>query len=243
MEKVELKAELRNKLGTVESKRIRRAGFIPGVLYGKDEEPVHLKISLLNLHKIISKGENILINLKVADKEKTVMIKEVQHDPVEDDIVHVDFCKVSLQEKVTVKVPIEIIGEAKGVKEKGGVLEQILRELEVKCLPTEIPEKITLDVTDLDIGHSYTVDKLIIPERVEVLVSMDSTVATVIAATILEEEKKPEEEIAEPELIKKAKEEGEEEIEVAEEEKGEEKGEEKKEEAKKQTKPEKDEKK
>lgn len=239
MEKIELNVELRDKVGSAQSRRMRRTGFIPGVLYGKDEEPIHLKVLLLNLHRIISKGENILIDLKVDKKEKTVMIKEIQRDPVEDDIVHVDFYKVSLQEKITIQVPIEIIGEARGVKEKGGVLEQILRELEVKCLPANIPEKIALDVSDLDIGHSYAVDKLIIPEDVEVLTPVDSTIVTVIASTTLEEEKKPEEEITEPELITKEKKEGEEETEVVEEEKEETK----KEEGKKSPMQEKDEKK
>jgi len=207
VEKIKLNAEIRDKVGSANSRRIRRTGFIPGVLYGKDEQPIHLKVSVANLHNIISEGENVLINLIVEDKEKTVMVKEVQRDPVQENIVHVDFYKVSLQEKVTIKVPIETTGEAKGVKEKGGVLEQILRELEVECLPNDIPEKITLDVSELDIGHSFTVEKLKIQPGVEVLTPIDSTVVTVIAPTVLEEEKKPEEEIAEPELIKKVKEE------------------------------------
>ena len=169
-----------------------------------------MRFSLTNLYKVMSRGENVLVNLKIDNKEKTVMIKEIQRDPVEDKIIHVDFYKVSLQEKVTIKVPLEIVGEARGVKEKGGVLEQILRELEVKCLPKDIPEKITLDASELDIGHSFTVEKLKIPADIEVITPVDSTVVTVIAPTVLEEEKKPEEEITEPELIKKAKEEEEE---------------------------------
>jgi large subunit ribosomal protein L25 len=239
VEKIELSAELRDEVGSIKSRRMRSTGFIPGVLYGKGEEPVSLKVSLVNLHRIISKGENILINLKVDNKEKTVMIKEIQHDPIEDSIVHVDFYKISLQEKITVQIPIEIIGEAKGVKEKGGVLEQILRELEVRCLPTNIPEKIALDVSSLDIGHSYAVDKLIIPEGVEVLTLIDSPVATVIAPTTLEDEKKLAGEMTEPELITKKKEEGEGEAGAADEEKGEVK----KEEGKKSSKQEKDDKK
>jgi len=218
MEKIELKAESRDKIGSAQSRRIRKTGFVPGVLYGKNEEPIHLKVSLLDLHNVISKGENVLINLKINDDGRIVMVKEIQRHSVEDDIIHIDFYKVSLREKVTTKVPIETYGEARGVKEKGGVLEQILRELEVKCLPSDIPEKITLDVTELDIGHSIAVEKLKIQPGVEVLTPLDSTVITVIAPTVLEEEKKPEEEITEPELIKKVKEEEvEEEVETAEE--------------------------
>lgn len=210
MENIELNVEVRDKLGSAESRRIRKLGFIPGVLYGKDEKPIHLKVSLQSLQKVVSRGENVIISLKVGHRtdgeRKTVMIKEIQIDPVEDEIVHVDFYKVSLREEVTIKVPIETEGDAKGVKEKGGVLDQILRELEVKCLPKDIPEKITIDVSELDIGHSYTVEKLKIPAGVEVLTPIDSTVVTVIAPTVLEEEKKREEEITEPELIKKPKE-------------------------------------
>jgi len=203
MEQIELKGVLRKKTGSAEARRIRRRGFVPGVLYGREEKPLHLKVSLAGLHKAISGGENVIINLKIDEKAETVMVKEIQRDPVDDQIVHVDFYRVSLREEVKVNVPVEITGEAKGVREKGGVLEQILREIEIKCLPGDIPERITVDVSELDIGDSITVEQLKLPAKVTVLSPPDATVAVVIAPTVLREEEKPVEEAVEPELIGK----------------------------------------
>lgn len=207
MEEIELTAESREMLGSGESRRIRRDGFVPAVLYGVDTKPAHLKVPAANLHKVIAGGENILIKLKVGGKADTVMIKEVQHNPIEGEITHIDFYRVSMKQEVEVKVPVDITGDAKGVKEKGGVLEQILREIEVKCLPGDMPHSIVVDVSGLDIGDTISAEQLKIPNKVKLVTAADALVVGVISPTVLKEEK-PEEEVAaaaEPELIKKEK--------------------------------------
>jgi large subunit ribosomal protein L25 len=230
MEEVNLKAQLREKLGSAESRRIRENDLIPAVLYGRKDKPLHLVISLLDLKKVISGGENLIINLKVKDGTETVMIKDVQYNPVDDKIDHVDLYRVSMQDKVKVGVPIEIIGVAKGVREKGGVLEQIMREIQIESLPANIPDKIEIDVTSLDIGDTISAGQLKITEKVTLLTSPESLVVGVMASTKLEEKKPAEEEAAaaEPELIKKEKKDedeeakpGEAKAEISEKEKGE----------------------
>ena len=208
MEQVELDAAVRENLGSSESRKMRMHGLVPAVLYGRSENPVHLKVSLLSLRKAIAKGENVILSIKVDGKGKTAMVKELQYDPVEDEIIHVDFYRVSLQEKININVPIEIVGVAKGAKEKGGVLDEILREIEVRCLPKDIPKTIPIEVTQLDIGDSVLAGSLKAPGGVEILTPPDSLVVVVIAPTILKEEKPVEEVAAEPELIGKEKEEG-----------------------------------
>ena len=173
MEQIELDASVRENLGSSESRKMRMHGFIPAVLYGRSEKPVHLKVSLLDLCKVISKGENVILSIKFDGKGKTAMVKELQYDPVEDVIVHADFYRVSLQEKININVPIEITGVPKGVTEKGGVLDEILREIEVRCLPKDIPKTLLIEVTQLDIGDSVLAGALKVPTGVEILTPPD----------------------------------------------------------------------
>lgn len=211
MEKISLKAQLREELGKEAVKKLRRQGLIPAVVY-KGKNSLNIKIVDQEfLHAIQTKaGENVIISLQVeADKKskgtRDAIIKEIQHHPVKDDILHVDFNEISLTEALTVKVPIAVKGEAEGLKE-GGVLEHVLWEIELECLPTEIPENIPVDSSPLKIGDSILVKDLKIPSGIKVLTDPEATVITLAAPRAEEEiEVKPEEEAAEPEVIMEKK--------------------------------------
>ena len=188
MEQVKLKAEIRTELGKGEVKKLRKTGLIPAVCYGEGEKSIHLEVQLHDLHKALStsRGENAVINLKISGghiKDRTVIVKEVQYDPIRDNIHHIDFQHISLTEVIKVKVPVHSKGESPGVKE-GGVLEHLLWELEIECLPTQIPERIDVDTSKLAIGDSISVKDLVLPPGVKVT---------------------PEEEVTEPEVITREK--------------------------------------
>jgi len=150
------------------------------------------------------------VNLAVDSKEFTALIRAVQYDPVTHSILHLDFQHISLTETIEVNVAIHLTGTPTGVKDGGGILEHILREVEVRCLPTAIPSSIDADVSGLNIGDSIHLRDLTVP-NVEILTDLDSTIATVVPPTVMEE--KPAEEVAgeaaaataEPEVITKGK--------------------------------------
>lgn len=219
---------------------LRLGGKIPAILYGNKEPTVPLIVNEKEFLKEIiqgERGENVIISLHLDDSEnkpKNAIIKEIQIDPVKRNIIHVDFCQVSMTQEIEVNVPIALIGTPVGV-ESGGVVDHIAREMKVKCLPTQIPEKVELDISSLKIGDTLKIKDLKIPVKVEVLEQPEAIVVSIIAPTVLEE-KPPEEvvgeEAAEPEVIGKKKEEEEEKVEEKAEGKKEEKQEGKKEEKK-----------
>ena len=206
MEEIKIKALAREETGTSEAKKLRRSKFIPGIVYGKDINTlIKIEKSELKYLKAHHFSENILINLEIKNKENSqnipVLLKDYQLSPLTEEIIHLDFIKVSLEEKVAVEVPLEIKGVPKGVK-AGGVLERILWNLKVECLPKDIPESIVVDVSELDIGDSIHVEDLVLPSGVIALTEPKEVVVTVLAP-MKEEEVVPEEEaVEEPEVIK-----------------------------------------
>lgn len=228
MEKTYLDCVSREELGKNKMGALRRAGFVPAVVYGKGKEPLVIKIDQSQLIKFMHAhhgGENMVISLrisgnedskKVKKKERSVLIKKIQYEPVHDSLLHVDFNEVSLTQKIVVKIPIESKGEPEGVKKEGGVLTQVLWELEGECLPTEIPEKIEVDIESMEIGGTIHVKDIHVPSQVNVLTDVEAIVFTLAASRKVEElpEEAPEGEegSAEPEVIKKEKKEGEEEV-------------------------------
>jgi large subunit ribosomal protein L25 len=228
MERVSLEAETRSEVGKVAVKKLRERGFIPGVVYKAKEGTTNLKVAKSALLKVLhtEAGENVIINLKLSPDAdsltkkssrspkssagkgtKTVIIKEIQYHPVKGDILHIDFNQISLTEKLTIDVPLETKGESEGVKE-GGILEHILWELKVECLPTKIPEKIEVDVSDLKIGDFVYVKDLKVPQDIKILTEPEAIVVSVKPPTVEKvEEEKVEEEITEPEVITEKKEE------------------------------------
>lgn len=172
MATVNLAATQRTKMGKQAAKQVRRVGFVPGNLYGHGMKPLALQVNSRELFQVLhtKAGENVVITLQVEGvklKESTCLIKELQHNPISDKIDHVDFTVISLTEKIDIKVPVVIKGaeEAPGTKE-GGILDVIHHEIEVECLPTEIPEKIEIDIKAMKIGDTIHLKDIRLPKGV-----------------------------------------------------------------------------
>lgn len=201
-------ARSRESRGKGAARQTRRDGRIPGVLYGHGEDSVPLSVDANELQKLVHaiSIENTIVDLDLGSGEPyKVLIRELQRHPFRDEFVHIDFFHVAMDEKIQVEVPIALIGTPTGVKNKGGVLDHQLRELEVFCLPGSIPEKIELDVSDLDIGDSIHVSDIELPD-VEILTELDRAVVAVLAPTVMEVEEVAEEALVEPEVIGRGKE-------------------------------------
>jgi large subunit ribosomal protein L25 len=192
-QQAKLTVQTRAVLGRNAVKKVRKQGLIPGVIYGAGQEPINLELNSRELSTVLahSSSENILLELEIVDGENKrnslAMIKEVQHHPLQRQILHVDFHAVSATEKITAEVPIETIGEPVGVKTGGGLLEHILRDLEVECLPGDLPGRIQVDVTSLDLNQSIHVKDLQLPPGVEAVTDGDLTVVAVSEARVEEE--------------------------------------------------------
>jgi large subunit ribosomal protein L25 len=196
-QQAKLTAQKRTQVGRNAIKKIKASGMVPGVIYGSAQEPVNLQINGRDLLNLLSRasGENILVELEIVDggekQNALAMIQEIQHHPLQREIVHVDFHAVSAHETVSAEVPIETVGEAIGVKVNGGLLEHILRYLEVECLPGDLPQVIEVDVTNLDIGQSLHVRELNLPPGVEATTDAEQTVVAVVESRVEEEVVEP----------------------------------------------------
>jgi large subunit ribosomal protein L25 len=215
---IALKGARREQLGKGGARQNRRAGNIPGVLYGQGKDPVAVSVGARDFQLALRthKGGNPILNLALDGQEFTALIRAVQYDPVTHDILHLDFQHISLTETVEVQVSIHLVGLPVGVKDGGGILEHITRAVEVRCLPTAIPGSIDVNVEALSVGDSLHVRDLSVAD-VEILSDPDATIATVVPPTVIEEAAPVAEEAAaaataEPEVIAKGKkeEEGEE---------------------------------
>ncbi len=214
MEKIILKAEVRKETGKTVAKDLRNKNLIPANVYKSSKGAISLQVSSGDLNEVLrtKAGENVIITLKISGegtaKDKTVLIKEIQREPIKDRILHVDFHEISLTETLKVNVPLVSRGDPVGVKADGGILEHIMWELQVECLPTSIPEKIEVDVSSLKIGESIFVKNIVVPEGVKVL-NDPELIAMIIKPPKVEvpKEEVPLEASTEPELIRKKKEE------------------------------------
>ena len=181
----------RKRMGKSGAREIRKEGNVPAVLYGKGTEPLSLVINPSELKTALSTeaGENTLLEIRVkegeADIQKLSLLREVQYDHLTSKPIHFDFQALDMNEKITVNVPVHLEGKPKGVKE-GGILEEVLREINVECLPTNIPNSFTLDVEELDIGDSIHVSSLELEEGVTILHEPDDTIVTVLAPKVEE---------------------------------------------------------
>ncbi len=185
-------------LGKGGARKARAAGHIPGVLYGHGEDPVAVSIQAREFDLALRghKGGNPIVNLALNGGEYTALIRDVQYDPLTHSILHLDFQHISLTETIEVRVAVHLTGLPVGVKDGGGILETILREIEVRCLPTAIPPFIEVDVSRLEIGDSVHVRDISVAD-VTILNDGGETVATVVPPTVMEE-KAAEEAVAEP---------------------------------------------
>lgn len=213
MEKIILKVETREGSGKRIAKGLRNNKLIPAVVYKDGKDALKLQLAAKDLAGVLhtKAGENVIVTLKISGadskaKDKTVVIKEIQREPIKSGILHVDFNEISLTEALKVNVPLSAHGEPEGKKE-GGMLEHIMWELQIECLPTDIPEKIEVDVSKLKIGDAIYVKNITAPEGVKILTDPE-LIAMIVKPPKVEA---PKEEVvveasAEPELIRKKKE-------------------------------------
>lgn len=197
MEIFDLKATQRNTVGKSPARALRREGLIPAVLYGPKRETMSLTVSPMDLEKIYkdSGTEQVVLKLVIENgvtQNVTVLVKEVQTSPVTRQYLHLDFLEISLDEEIVVRVPVEVTGKSIGI-ERGGFLQLVRHELDVSCLPMDMPEKIEVDIADLDIGDAIHVEDITLDDKIKMLSEPGHTVLTVVAPTV-EEEELPEEE-------------------------------------------------
>lgn len=207
MDMIQVKAEKRTDSGSASARRLRLTGHLPAVMYGGGAAAVSLSLHAKDFQTAMKKaGANAIYELQFeGEKTKhTTLIKEIQKDVVTNAWKHVDFNEVSLKEKITVWVQVHAVGQPKGVVE-GGILDHVHREVEVECLPTDIPERIDVDVSALEIGDSIHVGKISFPQGVVCLMDEEETVLAVVAPAQEEGAEDEEPAAAEPEVIKKAK--------------------------------------
>jgi large subunit ribosomal protein L25 len=198
LELLELKAKIRTTSGNGPARALRRTGKIPAVLYGPNTETLSLSVDQVAVQLALrnSSSGQALFNLVIQNGEKSsrsAMIKEMQTHPLSKNILHIDFYEIAMDQKVTVKIPVVTKGISKGV-ELGGMLQFIRRELEVLCLPGEIPDAIEIDITELDIGDSIHVQEIPLEGGIEIPADINFTVLTVLSPKVEEE---PEEEVEE----------------------------------------------
>ncbi|MEK9158075.1 MAG: 50S ribosomal protein L25 [Patescibacteria group bacterium] len=177
--KIELTAQLRTVLGS-KVKNIRESGFVPAVLYGKDQEPLTLQVPKKDFHKTFNTaGESTLVYVNLDNKTYPTIIHDVARDPSSDDIIHADFYKVNLSEKIKTKVPVEFIGESQAVKD-GGILIRNINEIEVEALPQDLPHEISIDISSLSaFGAQILLKDIKLGDKVEVHGNAEEIVATV----------------------------------------------------------------
>ncbi len=200
MDLIELKTKIRTTTGNGPARRLRMSGQIPAVLYGPKTEAVLLSVNKGDLELLFKKGGigQVVLNLVIQKNGETLsmpaMIKELQTHPVSRNFIHIDFYEIKMDQKITAKIPVVTKGIAKGV-ELGGILQIIRRELEVECLPLEVPEFIEIDISDLDIGDSIHVGKIRLEGEIKILEDDNYTVVTMLTPKLEEEEPEEEEEV------------------------------------------------
>jgi large subunit ribosomal protein L25 len=190
-----LKAEPRHATGSSEARRMRAAGRVPAIVYGHGAEPLAISIDALELLHLLhtEAGANVVVEMRVDHDKFLAIAREIQRDHLRGRFIHVDFLRIARDEKITVQVPVHVVGESHGVKE-GGVIEHHLWELEVECLPQDVPTSIEADITRLGINESLKVSDVPAPPKCAILTSPDEIVVSVVPPQVLRVE---EEEAAE----------------------------------------------
>jgi len=203
LELIDLKTTIRTTRGNGAARDLRRKGQIPAVLYGPETEPVLLSVNTRELERVLKKsaaGAEVLVNLTIQNGQttnRTAMIREMQTHPVSRQFLHVDFYEISMDRKIRVGVPIVTKGKSKGV-EMGGILQIVRREIELLCLPMDIPDSIQLDITDLEIGDAIHVQDIPLKEGLELPEEVNFTILTVASPM---KEEVPAEEVEEGEEV------------------------------------------
>jgi large subunit ribosomal protein L25 len=222
-QEITITAELRDSRGKNEARRLRVGGKIPAVVYGARQQSVAVTVSPKDVNRILrsKSGHNTIFNVDIQGLENTpVMIVDWQNDPVKANLLHADLKRIDLTQRIAVKVPVHTTGEPKGVKQEDGLLELVAREIEIECLPEEIPEEFVIDVAELMLGQSRRASDLVMTGSMQLLSPPDTVIAHVVALRAVVAEVEPvaaeaaPAAAAEPEVIKKGKKEEEGEAEV-----------------------------
>lgn len=210
-----LEAKPRDNTGKGVSRRLRREGAVPAVVYGSDIDSVKCSVDRKTFTTMINDfGRNAIVSLKIDGKgeDYSTIVKEIQHHPVSWDILHIDFHRISMTERIVVEVAIHSQGTPIGVRNDGGILEHMLHEIEIECLPTNIPEELTVDVSALEIGDNIHVSDLTAPEGTTIVTDGERSVFAVAPPTVRKDDEADEEEGAEmeegatePEVIERGK--------------------------------------
>jgi large subunit ribosomal protein L25 len=207
---ITVNASRRTDFGKNASRRLRCSGGIPATVYGQGKEAASLTVDPKVIWGILHShaGQNTIFELTVDQGDTShALIKDFQRDPVKGNLLHVDLLRIDMSHKLTLRVPVEISGTPVGVKVGGGLLDIVLREIEIKCLPADIPEHILVDVSNVDLNQAFRVNELKLSDKIEVLSDPDSVIVTVSPIRVQEEpvEAPAAVETAEPEVIKKGK--------------------------------------
>ncbi len=216
MSELVIEVERRQAKGSNASRRLRRRGLLPAVVYGGGKETVPIQIDRKKVLELLKTGggENAVFLLKMAgtDQKRHTLVRDLQIDPVRHEVIHIDFLRILMTEKVRVRVPVELVGTAVGVKTEGGVLDFIHREAEIECLPGDIPPHLELDVSDLHTGQHLEAGQLELPAGVTLMDDPRRVLASVVHGKVVEaaageeaEEVLLETEMAEPEVIRRGK--------------------------------------
>ncbi|MFN3323146.1 MAG: 50S ribosomal protein L25 [Bryobacteraceae bacterium] len=201
-------AEPRAARGKNEARRLRTRGLIPAVVYGVGQDPVAVAVSPKEMERILlsTSGHNTIFNLNTnAKASEPVLIADWQHDPIKGSLLHVDLRRVDLAKPISVKVPVHLEGDPRGVKQQGGLMEVVTREIEIHCLPDDIPAHFLIDVSEMLIGQSLRASEVPLSGSMKLLSPPETVIAHVVAIRTSETVAAAEEAAAEPEVVKKGK--------------------------------------
>ncbi len=205
MKQVSMDAAVRTETGKGAARRLRRAAQIPGILYGQGAKPVPLSVNRHEFQRMlfVSAGERVMFSLNLTGEggrgTRLALLKELQRHPVNDQIRHIDFYEVAMDQTVQVEVPVVPVGEAKGVKMSKGIMELIQREVTIECLPMDIPNEIEVDISDLDVGDALHAGDIKPAEGIKIMDDPSTTLITIGAASVEAVSEEEEEEGAEVE--------------------------------------------
>lgn len=203
---ITITVEPRERRGKNEARRLRVRGLVPAVVYGMGADPVAISINPKEVTSVLksASGHNTIFDIDIQGSKAPVMIVDWQHEPLKAKLLHVDLVRIDLSKKVVVKVPVHTHGDPVGVKVQGGLHEIVTRDIEIECLPDDIPEAFTVEVAGLSIGQSVRASEIPMTGSMRLMSPGDAVISHVVGAKAVEEVT-PEAAAAEPEVVKKGK--------------------------------------
>lgn len=204
---ITITAEPRESRGKNEARRLRVKGLSPAVVYGPGSDPVAIAVNPKEVNSILksTSGHNTIFNIDIQGQSTPVMIVDWQHDPIKSRLLHIDLKRIDLSRRITVKVPVHTHGDPKGVKLQGGVHEIVNREIEIECLPDDIPEGFTVDIADLSVGQGVRAGDIPLTGSMKLVSAPEAVISHVVAPKGGDTTAEAEGAVAEPEVVKKGK--------------------------------------